>query len=36
MAAGIHWLDGDVYATDIGKKLGEGAYAWAKQLWEGG
>jgi hypothetical protein len=33
---GIHWWDGDFYANDIGKKLGEGAYAWAKKLWEGG
>jgi hypothetical protein len=33
---GIHWTDGDYYANDIGKKLGEGAYAWAKKLWEGG
>jgi hypothetical protein len=33
---GIHFDDGDVYARDIGKKLGEGAFTLAKKLWDGG
>jgi hypothetical protein len=33
---GIHWQFGDVYARDNGKKTGEGAFALAKKLWEGG
>lgn len=33
---GIHWVEGDVYARDLGKKLGEKAFSIAKELWEGG
>lgn len=33
---GIHWVEGDVYARDLGKKLGENAFSRAKKLWEGG
>ena len=33
---GIHWLDGDTYSRDLGKKLGEGAYSLAEKLWNGG
>ena len=33
---GIHWLDGDMYSRDLGKKLGEQAFSLAKKLWEGG
>lgn len=33
---GIHFDEGNVYALDSGKKLGEGAFSLAKKLWEGG
>jgi hypothetical protein len=33
---GIHWLDGDIYSRDLGKKLGEQAFSIAKKHWEGG
>jgi hypothetical protein len=33
---GIHWLEGDHYARDLGKKAGESAFSAAKKLWEGG
>jgi hypothetical protein len=33
---GIHWIDGDVYARDLGKKIGESSFSIAKKLWEGG
>jgi hypothetical protein len=33
---GIHWQFGDTSARDNGKKVGEGAFSLAKNLWEGG
>lgn len=33
---GIHWYEGDFYARQLGKKVGESAFSISKKLWEGG
>ena len=33
---GIHWIDADRLAQDLGKKAGEAAFSRSKKLWEGG